>query len=671
MRLKKFVAGIMAVALWAMVIAPSAPAYASTLTAAPAADVIISGTGVSAPARYTLADIEALSPSTPTTFSSRNDYGFFRTYTAYGVSLATLLSTSGGSLSSPISVIAGDGFEIDFNGTSGEPLLSQTRYDFPNANSGAIDGSNHWVSGQGSPYTDGAVAVDPMLSWSGTYVTADPGSDPAQTPIAVTSQPRVIMGQLDPQDYNTSKFVQTSGGTTQIVVGAQNTTPVVTINGTSYSSQQLLGLPAVTGNFTYDTSSGSKTDAVEGVSLASLLSGVADSDTVTFTAWDSATYSTDGYTMTKAQLVADNAVLAYAVNGSPVKNATYGPSPTLYLDGMKPAKNIMDVTSAATQPVTPADPVVLTITGAGSDLTYTIPQLQAMTPVSGNYTYTGSSGVEKTNYVQGVAIADVLAGIPDDATISFTAADGFSTANYTMTKAQLVAANAVIAYAKGTSAADLAPITNDYDNAPSLYLNGVMPAQNINQIGVSVPEPEEPPSETTTVTVTVTPQTLTLAVGDTSTPLTAQVSPASKTGGVTWKSDNAQVATVSSTGAVTGVKVGVATITATSVDDPTVSASATVTVTAASPGGDQNPGGTGTGTGTGTNTGSKGKANSGQNNNGAATSTPTTSTATTKTASSSLPTTGDSLGLGGIFISVMALAFSLSFLITSRRQRYV
>jgi uncharacterized protein YjdB len=79
--------------------------------------------------------------------------------------------------------------------------------------------------------------------------------------------------------------------------------------------------------------------------------------------------------------------------------------------------------------------------------------------------------------------------------------------------------------------------------------------------------------------VTVSPTTLSLTVGQTAT-LTATVSPANATNkSVTWSSSNTSVATVSSTGVVTAVAAGSATITVTTVDGAKT-ATCAVTVTA-------------------------------------------------------------------------------------------
>lgn len=74
--------------------------------------------------------------------------------------------------------------------------------------------------------------------------------------------------------------------------------------------------------------------------------------------------------------------------------------------------------------------------------------------------------------------------------------------------------------------------------------------------------------------IEVTPSTASVNVGDTTT-LTATLSPSGATGTITWASSDDSVATVSSSGVVTGVAAGTATITATC---DTFSDTCTVTV---------------------------------------------------------------------------------------------
>ena len=90
-------------------------------------------------------------------------------------------------------------------------------------------------------------------------------------------------------------------------------------------------------------------------------------------------------------------------------------------------------------------------------------------------------------------------------------------------------------------------------------------------------------SSTVAVTgVSVSPTTATIGVGATTT-LTATVAPSNATNtAVTWSSSNTSVATVSSSGVVTGLANGIATITVTSVADASKTATTTITVATAS-----------------------------------------------------------------------------------------
>ncbi|SDQ68667.1 Ig-like domain (group 2) [Pseudomonas sp. UC 17F4] len=79
--------------------------------------------------------------------------------------------------------------------------------------------------------------------------------------------------------------------------------------------------------------------------------------------------------------------------------------------------------------------------------------------------------------------------------------------------------------------------------------------------------------------VSVTPATTSIAVAATR-QLSASALPAEAAQNVTWSSSAPSVATVSASGLVTGISAGSATITATSVSDPTKTGTAAITVTA-------------------------------------------------------------------------------------------
>lgn len=86
-------------------------------------------------------------------------------------------------------------------------------------------------------------------------------------------------------------------------------------------------------------------------------------------------------------------------------------------------------------------------------------------------------------------------------------------------------------------------------------------------------------SPTAVTGVTVTPATASIAIAENE-QLTAAVAPVGASQAVTWSSATPSVATVNSSGLVTGVSAGSAVITATSVADGTKTDTATITVTA-------------------------------------------------------------------------------------------
>ena len=77
--------------------------------------------------------------------------------------------------------------------------------------------------------------------------------------------------------------------------------------------------------------------------------------------------------------------------------------------------------------------------------------------------------------------------------------------------------------------------------------------------------------------ISISPSSLSLGIGN-SQSLSITATPTNASKNVTWSSDNTSVATVSSTGVVTGISKGSATITATSVENPSLTSSITVTV---------------------------------------------------------------------------------------------
>lgn len=135
------------------------------------------------------------------------------------------------------------------------------------------------------------------------------------------------------------------------------------------------------------------------------------------------------------------------------------------------------------------------------------------------------------------------------------------------------------------------PITDSLGNSytfdfPALEIDGDLPnggKRELIEVTLNFTVSKIPPTITrapfTAVTsVAVTPTTASIAVAATR-QLTASALPAEAAQGVTWTSATPGVATVSSSGLVTGVSAGSAVITAKSVSDPTKTATSTITVT--------------------------------------------------------------------------------------------
>lgn len=123
---------------------------------------------------------------------------------------------------------------------------------------------------------------------------------------------------------------------------------------------------------------------------------------------------------------------------------------------------------------------------------------------------------------------------------------------------------------------------------PEMEVSGSWPdagATEIVQVELSYTGRRIPPTITRApapiaiVAVDVAPTTASVAVGET-VDLEAEVTPVGANQTVTWSTSDATKATVSETGLVTGVAAGSATITATSVADPTKTDTCAVTVTA-------------------------------------------------------------------------------------------
>lgn len=135
------------------------------------------------------------------------------------------------------------------------------------------------------------------------------------------------------------------------------------------------------------------------------------------------------------------------------------------------------------------------------------------------------------------------------------------------------------------------PITdslgNRYDlSFPALEVDGDLPnggKRDLIEVTLNYTVAKQAPTITRTpfvpvTSVSVTPTTASIAVAATR-QLTASALPSGASQSVTWSSSAPSIATVNSSGLVTGVAAGSAVITATSVSDPTKTATSSITVT--------------------------------------------------------------------------------------------
>lgn len=138
----------------------------------------------------------------------------------------------------------------------------------------------------------------------------------------------------------------------------------------------------------------------------------------------------------------------------------------------------------------------------------------------------------------------------------------------------------------------LFPITDSVGNSyeiefPAIEIDGDLPnggKRDLLEVTLNFTVSKVSPTITRAPFVPVTslavsPTTASIAVAGTR-QLTATASPSGASQSVTWASATPSVATVNSSGLVTGVSAGTAVITATSVSDPTKTATSTITVTA-------------------------------------------------------------------------------------------
>ena len=284
---------------------------------------------------YTLDELKSMT-SVTRLYSSLNSSLTKRIYTGEGVDAAELLALSGYSADTGgnLTFLASDGYSASF---SPSISLNTGRLCYPNF--GAITGE-----------TEGAQPAPAMLAWKTGYVAA-PG-----TPALTTDENplRLLVGQTAADNQNNGLFNQRNE---TIQAGSAIAGIHITVLGAAYTRAEILMMPRAERSYTYGSSGGDKTDLARGVPLAVLLDGADDNDVIEFTAADGYTMPSNMTGLTKSDLAAGNAILAYETFESPAWQGIYStaksnaPNPagigyfTLYIDGLSPAKMICDVSA--------------------------------------------------------------------------------------------------------------------------------------------------------------------------------------------------------------------------------------------------------------------------------------------------------------------------------------
>ncbi|MCL1805709.1 MAG: hypothetical protein FWG28_06915, partial [Clostridiales bacterium] len=267
---------------------------------------------------YTLAELQNLGITDTRYYSSLNSAGTKRIYMGEGADAASLLALSdytadtGGELT----FFASDGYTVKFD--SAVPLNEGRQY-FPNL--GMAEGED-----------EGAEAVGTLLAWQSGYVTAPgvPETMAAERPM------RLLAGQTDLTNVNNSLFNQQLR---TIQAGDAVAEAAINILDTDYTRAEILMMPRA------ERAYGSTT--VRGVPLSVLLNGLSDSAVIEFHTADDYDVAATG--MTKAELIAANALLVYETLTDSVwtgyyraqaQTGTYPAYFRLYADGLTAAHAI-------------------------------------------------------------------------------------------------------------------------------------------------------------------------------------------------------------------------------------------------------------------------------------------------------------------------------------------
>ena len=258
---------------------------------------------------YTLAELMELGANVVRRYSTINSAGTKRIYLAEGIDLKALL---GEFAEGSVTIVASDGFSRTID-------LSQPRYYYPEL---ANDDEA------------GFEETECILAWKSAYLTAPeiPEVDQMEE-----HSLRLFVGQANIADVNNSLLVS---DVTTVLIGDAIAETALTVFGKELTRAEILMMPRTEHVHMRVDSGGSNVETpVKGLLLAELLDTADDNDVISFATvdeWDEITV----YTMTKAELVARNAILAYEhMSGDTwmpyYRSTDYGPGYfRLWVDGI-------------------------------------------------------------------------------------------------------------------------------------------------------------------------------------------------------------------------------------------------------------------------------------------------------------------------------------------------
>ena len=293
---------------------------------------------------YTLEELLTLDGLiTEKLYSAINSSNTRRIYRSEGVDVSGLLALSKYTGGGAVTTIASDGNRVSFD-------MDTPRYYFPNIGLGTFGGMNESNGAGGEPVT-AMLAFRTARSDKGAGAAAEV---PLIAPPAEAMQDQALqlqLGQLNVRDVNNSLF---NGGVNKLLAGAEITGKPVTVLGTAYTRAQMMMMPRAEGIYTYISSGGERNDRVRGVPLEYLLGDIGGSTAIEFKTADNWGGIT-AYNMTKAELVAKDAVLAYEMwnQASGEWEGVFSGSGStrgyfrLYLSGERPAQGISDISVKA------------------------------------------------------------------------------------------------------------------------------------------------------------------------------------------------------------------------------------------------------------------------------------------------------------------------------------